>query len=220
MGFDITFHPISKADLDRYLFEVADNPTLAEARAKELAVDGDDFQMIMEFYYQKFPRWLAEAAEKERRRIPAFAAFFVRTAAALAGFKYPYWYCRGSALSFVAGQEASLRALFTPVGRMTQGVLSTMGDCSDGLIAENFSASGFIADLPALRKELGRLSHSVDRFFDKEGHWALENALAFAEQRGLGLIEAADVYVPMQGGGSKFANLRADFLQNRDHDAS
>ena len=34
MGYDITFHPISKTDLDPYLCQVADDPTLAEARAK------------------------------------------------------------------------------------------------------------------------------------------------------------------------------------------
>jgi hypothetical protein len=212
MGYDITFHPISKSDLERYLFQVADDPGVAEARARELAANDEDFKMVMEFYYRNFPNWLMEAATKEKQRLPAFASYFVRTAAALAGFKYPYWYCRGSALSFIAPQAASLRALITPVGRMASGSLSKIGDSSEGLIRENFSAGGFIADIGGLRQELGRLSKSVDKVFDAEGHWALSNAMTYAEQHGLGLIEAADVYVPMEGGGSKYENLRADFL--------
>ncbi len=220
MGYDITFHPISKADLDRYLFQVADDPNLADARAKELAgKNADDFQMIMEFYYENFPEWLAETTEQEKQGLPAFAARFVRTAAALAGFKYPYWYCRGSALSFVATEEPSLRALITPVSRFASGTLKNMGDSSEGLITENFSASGFIGDIAALRRELSKLTKAMSEVFDAEGRWALDNAMNYAEKHGLGLIEAADVYVPMEGGGSKYENLRAQFLNEKDPNA-
>jgi hypothetical protein len=216
MGYDITFHPISKEDLERYLFQVADTPSISDARARELAANDDDYQMIMDFYYRNFPEWLVEAAAQEKQGIPAFSSRFVRTAAALAGFKHPYWYCRGSALSFVVEREASLHALITPVNRIASGVLAGIGDCSEGLITENFSAGGFIADIGALRQELSRHSKSVDKVFDSEGHWALENAMNYAEQHRLGLIEAADVYVPAEGGGSKYENLRADFLDKTE----
>jgi hypothetical protein len=214
MGFDITFHPVAKADLARYVFEVAENPDLAESRARELAANEDDFNMIMEFYYQQFPEWLQGVPDQERQGAPAFAATFVRTGAALAGFKYPYWYCRGSALTFVAEGNRSLRALFAPLGKLTDGVLSRMGDSSKGLIAENYSTSGFIADIGALRQELARIPAALEKQFDDEGRWALENALTFAEEHGLGLIEASDIYVPAEGGGSKYENLRAQFLEN------
>jgi hypothetical protein len=216
MGFDITFHPVSKADLDRYIFAVADNPRLAEERARELATTEDDFKMIMEFYYEEFPKWLHDVPQQEREGAPAFAATFVRAAAALAGFKYPYWYCRGSALTFLAEDDSRLLPLFTPLGRLTDGVLSRIGDSSNGLIAENYSTSGFIGDVVALRKVLSGSSDVIDNHFDDEGRWALDNALAYAKKHGLGLVEAADIYVPMEGGGSKYENLRARFLENGD----
>jgi hypothetical protein len=216
MGFDITFHPVGKADLDRYIFDVAETPRLAGERARELAGNEEDFKMIMEFYYQEFPGWLRDVPREENGGAPAFAATFVRAAAALAGFKYPYWYCRGSALTFVAEEESRFRALFTPLGQLTNGVLSRIGDSSNGLIAENYSTSGFIGNLEALRKELNRSSTVIDEVFDDEGRWALDNALGYAKEHGLGLIEAADIYVPMEGGGSKYENLRARFIENEN----
>ena len=35
MGYDVTFHPISRNELQRYVLDVVEAPDLAEARAEE-----------------------------------------------------------------------------------------------------------------------------------------------------------------------------------------
>ena len=37
MGYDITFHSISKSELRRYVFDVLDDPSCAESRSKEVS---------------------------------------------------------------------------------------------------------------------------------------------------------------------------------------
>jgi hypothetical protein len=114
MGFDITFHPVSRDDLQRFVFDVFNEPSLAESRATELSADPNAQSQILELYGQ-FPQWAADGEAP-------FEATFAVACAAVAGWRHPYWYARGQALSFLATEEEAIGALLTPLPTIAQGV--------------------------------------------------------------------------------------------------
>lgn len=233
MGYDITYHPVSVSDIQYFLFDVLADPSLAETRARELATDEEDYRMIREFYYDELDGKLPEIRENEKKGLPAASCWLARTAAALAGFKYPYWYCRGSALSFMAHEDQSLKGIFTSICDLGRATLGDLVDSSDGLITDNYTASGYIAQPGQIAQHIKRLSEPrvkkrlfglksetipslFESTFDDEGIEALERAVRYCDQHGLGMIEASDVYCPMAGGGSRYDNLRAAFNKTID----
>jgi hypothetical protein len=233
MGYDITFHPVKFTDIQRYLFDVVDDFSLAEARARELATDNKDFEMINKFYYKELEKRLHEIREQEAKGEPAVSCWFARTTAALAGFRYPYWYCRGSALSFIAKEDPKLHALITPITKCGKGKVAGYTDSSRGLITSNYTASGLFAKPELILKEIPRLSQDREKagllgsgkatlpslmssVFDNEGRDALQRAVNYCQKHSLGMIEAADVYSPIAGGGSRYENLRAAFNHSID----
>jgi hypothetical protein len=184
MGFDITFHPVGKAGPGFvYIFDVAETPRPRRGtKPVNWPAMKRTSKMIMGFYYQEFPGWLRDVPREENGGAPAFAATFVRAAAALAGFKYPYWYCRGSALTFVAEEESRFRALFHASRSIDQRRLEPhrrqfqRADCRELLDEWIHRKPGGVA------KELNRSSTVIDEVFDDEGRWALDNALGYAKE--------------------------------------
>ncbi len=51
MGYDVTFHPISRNELQRFFLDVLDSPDLAEARAAEIS-DAPDKRFALKRIYQ------------------------------------------------------------------------------------------------------------------------------------------------------------------------
>jgi len=209
MGYDVTFHPVSRNQLKHFVFDVFNDASVAESRAAELSNDPEAQEQIVGLYGQ-FPEW------EEDDEAP-FEATFAVAAAAIAGWLHPYWYARGQALSFMAFEHPEVAECFTPLPRLATGRFASLPDDSDGFLGENFTASGFISPdkfdtLTRLVKEL-----AAPKFFAQDGLESLHAALGYARAKGLGLLEATDIVVPSAGEfTSNPENLRAHYLKRMD----
>ena len=204
MGYDITFHPVAIADLERLVFDVVRTPALAAARAKEASKKK---AKAVTRIYGYFPGWLDDDEA-------AVNATFAVAAAAVAGFRHPYWYARGAALSFLPKLPVKL----VPLNRLADGLFARMPDANGDRIDSNYTASGVILpdQLAALAGWLdaSKNAKAIGKVFDDDGLDSLRRAIAYAVSRRLGLMEAADLVVPFAGEGvTDLDNLRAHFLE-------
>lgn len=217
MGFDVTFHPVSLAAVQHAVFDVANAPALAAARAKALASSKAKRDDLTAGVLNRLGDFVGEVQESG-----GFGETIAFATAAVAGYLHPYWYARGSALSFLAAEDPSIVALFTSWQGLATGVVSTLSDDSAGLITANYSASGFITPekLVTLQALLANAKKKSPFFevFDEDGFDALRRAVDYAAAHGLGLMEASDLVVPMTNEGfTDLDNLRAHFLNNVDY---
>lgn len=221
MGFDVTFHPIGTNQLRRFLFEVIEDSSLSETRAAELSSDPKKRKGLLALY-KVFPEWLAGGGD------PPLGNTFAVAAAVIAGFLHPYWYSRGTALTFLAEEHvAEMKEVFVPLGQVVPGRLSELPDASRGMIYGNESASGFIPPdrvmraqelLQSLADRPGRAGLSLlETLVDEDGLESLRAAMKYCLERGLGMIEASDVVVPIADECmTEFENLRAPFLDKME----
>jgi len=214
MGFDVTFHPVSESQLQRYLADVLADHSVAEQRAAELAPDPKERDVILKLY-NAMPNWVKE-------RIP-IANSFAMGAAIIAGFLHPYWYARGTAFTFLAEERLpEMVDVFVPLGKVIPA-LGGLPDRSRGMIRGNESASGLIpADgikkaselLESLGQRRGRGGLSLlETVVDEEGLSSLRAVLEYCSANNLGMIEASDVVVPISSQClTKYSNLRESGL--------
>lgn len=204
MGYDVTFHPVSAKDLQYFVFDVLDNPTLLMARMAELSDDEDVGEAVASNLVDTLAAIDREAAgvgpgepedDDDEFDIaePADRLRFV--SAMVAGCRHPYWVNRGAALSFVR-DKVMVEQSFQPLGKVGTGRIQTIPDNGgENRFNGNYSATGFMvpADVAALAK--GLPSNTV--LTNALGAWgtrSLTSALRYAETRGIGLIEATDVW--------------------------
>ena len=232
MGYDVTFHPVSQADLQHFVFDVVNTPPLAKKRAQEISRDKAKQRFLMEGIFGRLPQFMLELTlgPPSEDDLPlSFGESIAFAAAAVAGHLHPYWYARGAALSFLADKHPEVARLFTPLQKIAEGDVAKVKLKGQGLLGSNYSASGFIAprNLPKLTRLLDELATRKPRtkvaplfkVFDEQGLDSLRRAIAYASANGLGLMEASDLVVPMGQASTDTDNLRAHFLDNVDHAA-
>lgn len=225
MGFDITFHPVSKDEIDYYVFSVADNPELAELRVSELTDDPDEQDYIMDAYYSNFSMWIDEIKELSKQdNAPHFASRFGFATAGIIGYIRPFWYSRGQAISFLARKSENVKTLIIPLTQIARGSVKDLPDSSNGIISQNYMSSGFIDNIDKLEELLDSLSQPkgwkkiyqgnwrqgeslLEELFFEDGVTALHNVIEYARINKLGLMEAADIYGP-SGSGTKDENCQ------------
>lgn len=211
MSFDITIHPIGQLELQRFVFDVVTNPQLAKARANEIASDANSQEKIMRLYGM-FEKW---RSGEEDCSCP-----FGWAAAVIAGHVHRYWYARNECLSFA---NDTIR-LFEPLAAFGPNELKAWPNASNRRIESNYSASGLI---PVERFGIVRQILSSGAVkprgngrmqpFTQEAVESYTAALEYAEQRGLMLIEAAEIVIPLESKCySLEANLHAHFLRGQD----
>lgn len=204
MGFDITFHPVSSEELQHFVFDVADNLRLAEARARALTTP--DKRHAVFNAYGLFREWLETFGQEGKD----FAHTFAYAAAIIAGFRHPYWYARNANIGSILDHR--VRALIKPLGKIATGVVATLPDKSRGLIADHSTGSGYIEDVATLSQLIEALSQPrikqsffrrrlitkpppIEEAFHETALNALRQAIAYALEHRLGLMEAEGVYV-------------------------
>ncbi len=131
MGYDVTFHPVGQGELDHFVFDVLDDPSLGAARAAEITKHPDSRELI-ESLYADLPAGLAAPEEME----------FI--CACIAGFLHPYWYARGQALSSLLPPP-----LFTPMPKIARGRLASISNSSRGGFIEPHKLTLIESLLPA-----------------------------------------------------------------------
>lgn len=222
MGHDITFHPVSRKDLQRYVFDIADDPSLAADRAAEVASNEVDVTQILELY-GSFPVWLEKAASGETTVSETFAF----ACAAIAGYRHPFWFARGCAVGFLVEDAPAIGELFQPIPTVASGRVSELPDSSAGVLTRNNAASGIVRQsaFDTLRARLSELETVEGEFADDALHDvfgdagldALNRAIRYADQHGLDLIEGSEVVIPaLPKTYTHWNHMRAHYLGKLD----
>jgi len=219
MTYDVTFHPVASKDLVRFVVDVWDDPALAAPRANELCSDPEKRRFIEDAIYGRFGEWQQQAARGELAVAPTLAL----ACAAIAGFRHGYWHAVGSSISAAAEVTSAIMpgfsSLLSPLGESIGGSLAALADQSGGRLCGHYSASGLLPPkrFTALRQALDTLAARQAKgatpalfgLFDPPARRALEQALEYAERRGLALCEAADLVEPRaRRGSTDLDNLR------------
>lgn len=168
MGYDITFHPISRSELQTFIFDVIDQPELANARVVMLTNNATDQRAVADIY-ARFAAWKQEVKAKRKE-----------FAAALAGYLHPYWYARNASLSFL--YEKGFPRFFTSVYDFNPATFADMTDTSAGMISGNYSGGVYVdvANLQPLREALeGQYASLVNEMLGKNEKWALEQVIDY-----------------------------------------
>jgi len=218
MGYDITFHPIKKEELNRFVFDVIKDGTLAESRAVEITKNADKQKEIIEIY-KRFPGFIKDiqAEEADFENTIGFAS------AAIAGYLHPYWYSRDLSISFSMEEKHKTAKEFLgfleSLASLDRDLFSDIEDSSDGILTgSNYAGSGFIdfskiSDLKFLLTEK-KYSEFIDVYFGDYKN-ALLNAVDYCEEFECGILEATDIVVPVEEACySDINNFRADFLNS------
>lgn len=198
MGYDITFHPVSLDDIHRYVFDVIEQPDLAQARASDITSDPGKCREI-ERVYEQLTDWVGQLSDG--KSLPLNETIGYATAQ-IAGFLHPYWYARNAAISSL--DDDAVLSLFTPLTK-----LAGAPACLDSMepstyIGLNYTASGVVTDVDRLERNLERLGlddkndpPALFVVFHDAALASLREAMAYCKQHNLALIEAAEIVVPI-----------------------
>ncbi len=203
MGYDVTFHPISRSELQRYVLDIANAPDLAESRAAEITVAPDKRFALRRIYGAMCTAVTAQSDDVAPH--PSRLAAFQFWAAQVAGFLHPYWYARNAAIGFL--RDPRVRAHFAPLSPGAGPVLTWIGalpECAP--LDDNYSGSGFVEDVGVLEADLHaaltRLhsnpkKRNAEPLLESHALGAVHDALDYCKKNRLGLIEGCDVIVPI-----------------------
>ncbi|MBH0059291.1 hypothetical protein I6F65_20320 [Pseudoalteromonas sp. SWXJZ94C] len=204
MGYDVTFHAISKNELKKYVYDVLEDPTLAEERGKELT-DDESEQEFIQSIYGNMREWLSASQQEQND----FAKTFSFAIAAISGYLHDFYYSRNFALSFIEFEDHP--GFFKSYTSIEGSPLVGCTDLSGGNIEGNYSASGFSDDA----KGIFELMEQIDLDVDEEGLDSLKRALKYCVDNDLLFLEASDLVVPFSN--ESFTNtdkMKAHFLKN------
>jgi hypothetical protein len=214
MGYDITFHPVSAAAAQYFVFEVVENPSLADGRAAELT-RSPELREKARGLYRDLLGFRDPAAWPRDAGFGGIISYFT---AIYAGFLHPYWYARQAAIAWLGKYDESVLRLFQSWRRIAGGYVARLRDDSLGLLGLNHTGSGYITpagvlklektvrdmmvvreDRPYLDKLSDPASAPVHHVFDDAGLAALLRAIEYAKAGGLGLMEATEVVKSVGG---------------------
>lgn len=143
MGYDITFHPISEAQMDAWYFSLLDS--LAKGDMSRLEAVAEEAGMDP-FYINKYRDLMKYAAgTPPSERFETTHGFYM---AVVQGFFRKHYYVRGTALSFMAEEYPLMKRYITPwKDILPEGIFPP---AQQGIV-ENYSAvvSALIAKLTA-----------------------------------------------------------------------
>ena len=127
MGYDITFHPISEAQMDAWYFSLLDS--LAKGDTSRLEAVAEEAGMDP-FYINKYRDLMKYAAgTPPSERFETTHGFYM---AVVQGFFRKHYYVRGTAVSFMAEEYPMMERYITPwKDILPEGIVppAQQGDC-------------------------------------------------------------------------------------------
>lgn len=189
MGYDITFHPISEAQMDAWYFSLLDS--LAKGDTSRLEAVAEEAGMDP-FYINKYRDLMKYAAgTPPSERFETTHGFYM---AVVQGFFRRHYYVRGTAVSFMAEEYPMMERYITPwKDILPEGILPP---AQQGIV-ENYSAGVYLSaeqvkELLSDYEGNKEVREAVDDYFMENGAVLLK-ALRDAAENGAGLLEATDV---------------------------
>ncbi|MCG7547386.1 hypothetical protein [Pseudoalteromonas sp. Of7M-16] len=222
MSYDVTFHCISKKEIQRYVFDILEHPGMLQSRAAEVSSDSEVQEQFLELFNEFIIPWYMNESTPSGDPITAenFAAYFSFAIASVAGFLHPYWYARNSAICFLAEKIPSIHTLFQSFSALENSPLAKFDTDTSILMSGNYSASGVLQNVGTFKGWVLENQNNIAELIDEDGLDSLLRALNYCIDNGLYLIEATEIVVPISGEcQSNYGNLRAHFLKNIDSPA-
>lgn len=187
MGWDISYHPISEKQISEWYFDVLDNQELIEGLSTE--------NKIEDFYKEKYKETIKVGLETKADDI--FDKNHGYYVAVVQGFFQKFFYTRGSALSF--SENPLLKKYYKqwteiiPNEKLTKNV--------NNQIIENYCSGVYIpkdqvTELLNDYENNSELRKELDDLFSHNRIGVFKKALKFAQENGLGLLEATEVIEP------------------------
>ena len=137
MGFDVSFHPISPAEMDMWYFTPLE---WVRQGQKDKVLDLAEQYGMEAFYAQKYLSVLqAGAAVEEQELFDKSHGFYL---AVVQGFFLTYYYTRGSAFSFLIEEKPVYRRYTTPWCGVTPRAFPNPAE--NGIV-ENYCAGVYLA---------------------------------------------------------------------------
>lgn len=187
MGYDISYHPISEKKIINWYFESIAHPEQIEALATDHNLD--------EFYKTKFQDTINAGRQTDQNDyFDKTHGFFI---AVVQGFFERYFYTRGAALSF--SKNSALEAYykkwedFVPSEFLTKRIHNRL---LENYCSGVFIPSAQVVQLLADYQHDGEIKAELDSLFSEGRIAVFLKALQFAQDRGLGLLEATEVVEP------------------------
>ena len=193
MGFDVSYHPISEDEVNKWYFDVlADikngNTDNALMLARSHGLD--------EFYVERYLEVLRIAVETTPEDL--FEKTHGYYIAVIQGLFRIYFYTRGAAFTFLIETDDSFQQYTKPWDEILRVPVETQ---IENQIVENY-CSGVFLPCDKLSKLLDDYANNaevrahVDEFFSHGRVDVLLKAARFAVENGLGILEATEVIEP------------------------
>ncbi len=187
MGWDISYHPISEEQIKSWYFDVLEDKNAIELLSQQYSLD--------DFYKQKYLDTIDVALKTDAGGI--FDKTHGYYIAVVQGFFEKYFYVRGGALSF--SESGNLKKYFKewetfiPREKLTENVYNQIVEnyCS-GVFLPNNQVKQLLEDYksdPSIKNEL-------DDLFSPKYIGVFLKALEYADEKGLGILEATEVMEP------------------------
>ncbi|MGG5507666.1 MULTISPECIES: hypothetical protein [unclassified Myroides] len=188
MGFDISYHPIKEQEMQAWYFDLLQDDTTLEELAKKHQMD--------DFYIEKYRDTLDVA--KQTPPTANFDKTHGYYIAVIQGFFRTFFYTRGSAYSFLMEEHPLFKKYTTP----WQEVLTVdLPNPIHNAISENYSSGVYMsaANVVELLSDYhanDSIKKELDDFYSHGRINVFINALTYAKEHNLGLLEATEVIEP------------------------
>ena len=193
MGYDVSFHPISPAEMREWYFTPLE---WVKQRQEEKVLALAAQHGMEDFYAEKYLNTLRVGAGTEAGELfDKSHGFYI---AVIQGFFRDYYYTRGSAFSFLMEEKPEYERYFTPWEQVT---LSVFPNPVQTRIMENYCSGVYLAAKQVVQLLQGLEQASAMRE-DFEALWCggqlavLKKALTAAAKLDVGLLEATEVVQP------------------------
>lgn len=221
MGYDITFHPISKKDLVEKCLNVVIDPSLEARVIEELNASPEEVEYILKPIFADIHTakheiittltriQAGENISAENKKLSYTYERIPFCCAAIAGFIHPYFYARNACLAFLLRREPhfeqyvesiyDIKPVFYNVGDTTATYEPRMS--SAVFILQNYSGGGYVPyeKLAGLKEALQNPTYHtiVDEIFGGE-ITSIIAVIDYCIEHQIGFIEASDVVIPIQ----------------------
>lgn len=189
MGFDISYHPITAEEINQWYFDVLENMSKADELGNQHQIDP--------FYINKYKDTLKVGQNTgSNDNFDKTHSYYI---AVIQGFFRTYFYTRGSAYSFLIAEDDSFAQYTTSWNTFIPEKYKSNPKAER--VVENYSGGVYFSP-----EQVNQLLHDFSEnttiqqklmeFFSDGRIEVFINALKFAAENKLGLIEASEVVEP------------------------
>lgn len=207
--FDVTFHPVSEYDLNKFIFaplkdSTIDTTQLVNSVAKLSTRDQERLNKTLNW----LPKFFTEAQTEHQLGSFSFLC------ASIAGYLQPYWFGKNTPLKYLPNYESAYAPLIVRVSTLDPILFSGIAEQWSITLTENQSAGGYIP-YPHVGKFFRQLNQ--DALQDDSvliNYAGLLFALRYAQDNACGVLEASDVYDTWKGCNTKLDHIRTIITRN------